>query len=465
MVTAQSASQIVDAIMKRPEGTKVMIVSPLVRGQKGTHKEVLEAMTRQGFVRCRIDGTICEIKAAPAMDKNFKHTVEAVVDRLVIKPDIRTRLADSVELSLKLADGLVTLVAEETAGSNKWVDHPYSSKYACVDHPEASLEELSPRLFSFNSPWGACDSCHGLGVILVFDQELVIPDVDAAGERGDLCRSASTGHAINIWYKRVMRRFCRDFGVDETTPFSDLPEKVKKILMKGTTAKDAKEFGEKFEGVLPMLQRRWETTESEFVKQRLSEYLSEQPCETCKGKRLKPQALAVKVGKQNIQEVTALTIARALEFFNGLKLDVEQTKIAAPVLKEVRARLGFMNDVGLGYLSLDRQTGSLSGGEFQRIRLATQVGGAALVGVACVLDEPTIGLHQRDNDRLIKTLRHLADIGNTVIVVEHDEDDYPRGGLGGGMWGRGRGLMVGRLLRRGRMRRFCNRRNRSRRNI
>ena len=418
-IAAQSSTQIVDSIMKRPEGTRVMVLSPLVRGQKGTHKEVLEAMTRQGFVRCRIDGVLHEIKSAPALDKNFKHTIEAVVDRLVIKPEIRPRLADSVELSLKLADGLVIVTVEE-GGANKWVDHSYSSRYACPDHPESSLEELSPRLFSFNSPWGACDACSGLGVILEFDEELIIPDPTLPVTQA-IEPFRRHGHRMNIWYNRFMRNFCRDFSVGEDTPFNKLPDKIRKILLHGTTSKDEATYHSEFEGVLPLLQRRWETTESEFIKHRLHQYLSEQPCEKCKGKRLKPQALAVTVTGKNINEITSLTISRAVDFFNTLKLDTEQTQIAAPILKEIKARLGFMNDVGLGYVSLDRQTGTLSGGEFQRIRLATQVG-SGLVGVAYVLDEPTIGLHQRDNDRLIRTLRHLTDIGNTVIVVEHDED-------------------------------------------
>jgi excinuclease ABC subunit A len=419
-ISAQSASQIIDAIMRKPEGSKVMILSPLVRGQKGTHKEVLEAMNRQGFVRCRIDGTLHEIKAAPAMDKNFKHTVEAVVDRLVLKPEVRSRLADSVELSLKLADGLVTVVSEEPPGSGKWADQPFSARYACPDHPESSLEELSPRLFSFNSPWGACTACSGLGIILEFDEALVVPD-HSVPVMECVHPFRRHGHAMSIWYNRILRRFCRDFNVDEGTPFGDLPERMQKLFLGGTTAKDEQTYGADFEGVMPMLQRRWENTDSQFVKEKLSQYLSEQPCEKCSGKRLKPQALAVKIAGKNINDVTAMTIARALDFFANLNLDTEQTQIAAPVLKEVRARLGFMNDVGLGYLTLDRHTGSLSGGEFQRIRLATQVG-SGLVGVAYVLDEPTIGLHQRDNDRLIRTLRHLCDIGNSVLVVEHDED-------------------------------------------
>ncbi len=419
-IATQSATQIVDSIMKLKEGTKLMVLSPLVRGQKGNHREVLEAMGRQGFVRCRVDGKVMEIKEAGAgkgLDKNINHTIEAVVDRIVLKPEVRTRLADSVELSLKLATGLVVVMVEE---GGKWVDHSYSSKYACPDHPEASLEELSPRLFSFNSPWGACGTCSGLGTILEFDEELIIPDPSLPViEAVEPFRR--NGRRMNIYYNRMMRLFCRDFNVEEGTPLNELPEKIRKILMQGTTAKDEAAYKAEFEGVMPSLQRRWENTESEFVKSRLHAYQSEQPCEACHGKRLKPEALAVRIGGKNIQEVTSLTIARALTFFAELKLETEQAQIAVPVLKEVSTRLGFMNDVGLGYLSLDRQTGTLSGGEFQRIRLATQVG-SGLVGVAYVLDEPTIGLHQRDNERLIRTLRHLTDIGNTVIVVEHDED-------------------------------------------
>ncbi len=417
-IAAQSSSQIVDSIMALPEGTKLMVLSPLVRGQKGTHKEVLEAMTRQGFVRCRIDGTVSEIKGAPAMEKNNKHTVEAVVDRLIMKPEIRSRLADSVELSLKLTDGLVIASIEQ---NGKWTDQTYSSKYACPDHSESSLEELSPRLFSFNSPWGACTQCSGLGTILEFDEDLIIPDQTLPVADGAVEVFRRNGRRMNIYYKRLLRQFCRDFGIDEQMPFKDLPAAIRNILMHGTSEKEEKKYNAYFEGVLPCLQRRWENTDSEFVKARLHHYQSEQPCEKCHGDRLKPQALAVQVGGINIREVTALTIGKAIEFFNTLSLDTERTQIAAPILKEVRARLGFMNDVGLGYLTLDRQTGTLSGGEAQRIRLATQVG-SGLVGVCYVLDEPTIGLHQRDNDRLIRTLRHLTDIGNTCIVVEHDED-------------------------------------------
>jgi excinuclease ABC subunit A len=417
-IASQSATQIVDSILAWPEGTRMMVLSPLVRGQKGSHREVLDAMTRQGFVRCRMDGEIYEIKAAPTLDKKFKHSIDAVVDRLVIKPEIRTRLADSVELSLKLADGLV-IIAREKDG--KWTDHIYSGKYACPHHPESSLSELSPRLFSFNSPYGACPGCDGLGTILEFDPELIVPDPTLPVADGALEPLRRNGKRMNIYYNRMLRQFCENFGIDGSTPYKDLDKKLAHILMYGTTAKDKAKYGHSFEGVLPQLEKRFHNTESEFVKSRLHQYLSEQPCEQCGGARLKPQALGVRVAGKNIREMAAMTVSESLDFFKGIHFKGEQEIIAAPVLKEIVSRLGFMNNVGLGYLTLDRQTGTLSGGEAQRIRLATQVG-SGLVGVCYVLDEPTIGLHQRDNERLIKTLRHLTDIGNTTIVVEHDED-------------------------------------------
>ena len=417
-IATQSPSQIVDNVLTWPEGTKIMVLSPLVRGQKGTHREVLEAMTRQGFIRCRIDGTFSEIKAAPALDKKLAHTLEAIVDRLVIKPEIRTRLADSVELALKLADGLVVIARDE---GGTWVDFTYSSRWACPDHPGNSLEELSPRLFSFNSPYGACTKCDGLGTILEFDPDLIVADPTLSLEQGAIEAFRRNGKRMNIYYNRLLARFCQDFNVPADQPFKDLPKRTRDLILHGTKAKEASRTGRTFEGVIPNLQRRWENTESEFVKTRLHHYLSEQPCEICHGDRLKPQALAVRIGDQNIRDIVRLTVTQALSFFDRLQLAGEQLLIAAPILKEIKSRLGFMNDVGLEYLTLDRQTGTLSGGEAQRIRLATQVG-SGLVGVCYVLDEPTIGLHQRDNDRLIRTLRHLTNIGNTVIVVEHDED-------------------------------------------
>ncbi len=417
-IASQSSSQIVDNILTWPPSTRIMILSPLVRGQKGVHKEVLEAMTRQGFVRCRIDGQICDIKSPPSLDKKVKHSIDAVVDRLVIKPEIRPRLADSVELSLKLSDGLVVVTSEK---EGVWVDQTYSSKYACPNHPESSLSELSPRLFSFNSPYGACPGCDGLGTILEFDAELIVPDPSLPLAGGALEPLRRNGKRMNIYYHRMLRQFCEDFDVDEQTPFDQLDPRIAEILMHGTSAKDKTKYGHEFEGVLPQLEKRFHNTDSEFVKSRLHQYLSEQPCEKCHGDRLKPQALGVRIAGKNIREMTAMTVAGALDYFKNLRFTGEHEIISGPVLKEICARLGFMNNVGLGYLTLDRQTGSLSGGEAQRIRLATQVG-SGLVGVCYVLDEPTIGLHQRDNERLIKTLRHLTDIGNTTIVVEHDED-------------------------------------------
>ena len=489
-IASQSATQIVDFVSALPEGTKVMILAPLIRGKKGHHKEVFESMVRQGFIRARADGQVIDLRelsktkeGSPFTTKVQRyqaHNIEAVVDRVVIKQGddaARQRLADSIELSLKLAEGLVIISTESSefrvpssesgtaepsstrnsepgTRNSKWSDTLYSEKYACPLHPECSLSELEPRLFSFNSPYGACPSCSGLGTILEFDEELIVPDHSRSLTGGAVVAWRKHGMRFNIFYNRIIRRFCKDFGVSAEVPFNTLPKAVQRILLHGTNKDDEATYDTHFEGVIPNLQRRWQNTESEYVKEALHEYLSEAPCETCHGARLKVEARNVFIetnarhegtearrheGKTksefsatrnseletrnlfNITDVTALTIERACDFFSRLRLSTEQQKIAAPILKEINARLGFMLSVGLGYLTLNRTTASLSGGEAQRIRLATQVG-SGLVGCCYVLDEPTIGLHQRDNDRLIKTLRHLADIGNTVIVVEHDED-------------------------------------------
>jgi excinuclease ABC subunit A len=506
-ISAQQPSQIVDAVMKHPAGTKIMILSPLVRGQKGEHKDIFGAIHKQGFVRARVDGTIHDLPtpaAAPALKKTFAHTIEAVVDRIVLKPEIRSRLADSIETALKLSQGLVVVSVGQADGA--WTDQMFSEKFACPEHPEVSLPELEPRLFSFNSPHGACPSCHGLGTTCEFDPELIVNDESLSLENGAVEAWRKNGKRMNIYYSRVLRQFCRDFGVSYTGPYKDIPKKVKEVLMYGTDAKGDQGTGTYFEGVIPNLQRRFETTESEWVKQRLHGYMSEQACATCNGMRLKKEALAVRLhtltpldvepphelhtaeqladrvdlpmnyagidaiatppeeseadakpaenvkgkkaakGKANgkkssngdpapgpqtsalpklpgysIDDVTRLTVAKAKRFFENLRLGEEGVAIAEPIIREIGNRLGFMVDVGLGYLTLDRKTGSLSGGEAQRIRLATQVG-SGLVGVCYVLDEPTIGLHQRDNTRLIRTLKRLQSIGNTVIIVEHDED-------------------------------------------
>ena len=294
-------------------------------------------------------------------------------------------------------------------------------KFACPKHPQASLEELSPRLFSFNSPYGACKSCDGLGTILEFDPDLIVPDKSVSLENGAIDAWRKGGKRMNIFYNRLVKRFCRKMGIDKSIPFNEIPENYRTILMYGTTGADVKKYGVAFEGVIPNLNRRWENTTSEYAKTRLTSYLSHHPCRSCQGARLRPEAIAVTIGGKSINQLTALSIEKAQAFFKKLKLDKEQSLIATAVLKEIKARLKFMYDVGLGYLTLDRMSSTLAGGEAQRIRLATQVG-SGLVGVCYVLDEPTIGLHKRDNNRLLGILQRLTRLGNTVIVVEHDED-------------------------------------------
>lgn len=426
-IASQSSTQIVDSILEKPLGTKMQICSPLVRGVKGEHKEAFHHIQREGFVRVRVDGHIYDIKNIPALDKNKKHEVFAVVDRIILKEGIRPRLADSIETALKLADGTVVLVQQQpcddkkNGGNGEWEDVVYSEKFACTQHPTASLEELSPRLFSFNSPYGACPQCDGLGTILEFDADLIVPDKKVSLEQGTIDAWRKGGKRMNILYSRMINKFCKDFEIDKAQPFGKIPAKIRTILMNGTTSAEEKKYGVKFEGVIPNLNRRWENTTSEFVKARLHSYLSEQPCRTCGGARLRKEALAVTIGGLNIDEAANLSIEKAREYFVALSFDEEKTIIAAAPMKEICARLKFMVDVGLGYLTLNRKSSTLSGGEAQRIRLATQVG-SGLVGCCYVLDEPTIGLHRRDNDRLIGILRRLTDIGNTVLVVEHDED-------------------------------------------
>ena len=426
-ITSQHSSLIVESVLSRPEGTRIQICAPLVRGKKGEHKDVFAGIQREGFVRVRVNREIYDVRSAPALDKNKKHDIAAVVDRLVIKDGVRIRLADSVETALKLADGVILVLLQEpptdkqSGGDGQWEEIIYSEKFACPEHPQASLEELSPRLFSFNSPYGACKGCDGLGTILEFDPDLIVPDKSVSLENGAIDAWRKGGKRMNIFYNRLVKRFCKRMDLSKSTPFGEIPEEYRRILMHGTTAADEQKYGISFEGVIPNLVRRWENTASEYVKTRLTSYLSQQPCRSCGGARLRPEAIAVTVGGKNIQQLTSLSIAKALRFFNNLTFDQERSLIAAAVLKEIMARLKFMMDVGLGYLTLDRTSSTLAGGEAQRIRLATQVG-SGLVGVCYVLDEPTIGLHKRDNDRLLSILQRLSRLGNTVIVVEHDED-------------------------------------------
>ena len=426
-VTSQHATQIVNSILSHSESTRIQICAPVIRGQKGEHKDVFTHIQREGFVRLRVDGQVYDVKSVPMLDKNKKHDIAAVVDRLVLKDNIRIRLADSVETALKMGDGVVVVMMQNpekqtsNGGNGHWEDVIYSEKYACTEHPEASLAELSPRLFSFNSPYGACDACDGLGTVLEFDPDLIVPDKTVSLENGAVEAWRKGGKRMNIYYNRLIKRFCRNFGIRKSDLFEKMPAAVRKILIYGTAEEDEAKYGCSFEGIIPNLKRRWQNTTSEYVKARLHGYLSESPCKKCSGTRLRAEATAVTIGNINISTLTRMSIDEAHRFFESLKLDAEKTLIAAQPLKEIRARLKFMRDVGLGYLTLDRSSRTLSGGEAQRIRLATQVG-SGLVGCCYVLDEPTIGLHRRDNDRLLDILKRLRDIGNTVLVVEHDDD-------------------------------------------
>jgi len=459
-ISATSPSQIVDTLMEWPAGTRLMVCSPVVRGKKGFHRDVIESLQKHGFVRARVNGSIIDVREALkeggdnplGLGRYEMHTIEAVVDRVVIGPaaEIRQRLADSIEVALRLSEGLLVVLRETASGGESaWTEHRFSEKFACPDHPECSLDELEPRLFSFNSPYGACPRCDGLGTINEFDEELIVRDVTLSLSEGAIEPWHKNGRRMNMFYGRMLRSFCERLAITRTLPFGDISKNCRRILMHGTTEADEAKHGFAFEGVIPNLHRRYDNSESEFVKDRLQQYMSGLPCPTCEGKRLRTEALHVvlkvsavrsqvpdrrrsphatpdtchltpDISPHNIANVTGLTIYHAIEFFASLELNAEQRKIAEPILREINARLGFLASVGLNYLTLDRTSQTLSGGEAQRIRLATQVG-SGLVGVCYVLDEPTIGLHQRDNDRLIATLRHLADIGNTVLVVEHDE--------------------------------------------
>ncbi len=469
-IEASSASQIVDHVMGFGEGTRLMVLAPVVRGKKGHHKDTLENLFGEGWARVRVNGGIMDLRDALKeggenplnLHRYKKHTVEVVVDRVVIRDDARQRLAESIEAALRLGDGTV-IVAVETSrdregadsesakkplpdgrGSSRWTDHTFSEKFADPDHPGVALDELSPRLFSFNSPYGACPACHGLGAILEFAEDLVVPDPDRPILKSGIAPWKKNGPGGMI-YPRYLRRFCRAFGVHGSTPIGQLDDEIRDILLHGTTPAQEDELGVSWAGVLPMLHKWFNKTESAWVKDHLHQFQREQTCPDCHGDRLKIESLHVLlesthkaekhrafsetvIGRPrgdgsilNISELSRLNINDAIDFIDGLKLTKEQARIAEPILREVGNRLRFLTSVGLDYLSLDRRTATLSGGEAQRIRLATQVG-SGLVGACYVLDEPTIGLHERDNARLIRTLRHLTDIGNTVLVVEHDED-------------------------------------------
>jgi len=428
-ITRSSATQIVDTLLGYPEGTKMMIAAPVIRGKKGHHRDALEGLRKQGYVRARVNGDVIDIREALKeggenplnLGRYEMHDIDAIVDRVVIRPDARQRLADSIEVALKLSDGRLTAIVDNEGA---WEDHSFSEKFACPEHPECSIEELEPRLFSFNSPYGACPQCDGLGVISEFDEALIVPDPTLSLSEGAIEPWRKNGRRMNMYYHRMLRKFCSAVDIDNRTPFEKLSKKKRRVLMHGTTDADEAKLDFAFEGVIPNLHRRYQNTDSDSIKERLRNYMSGTACPECGGARLRTEALHVFLRngrlQVNVADVTAMTIDTAMGFFEDLELTEEQQHIAEPILREIRSRLGFLASVGLNYLTLDRRSGTLSGGEAQRIRLATQVG-SGLVGVCYVLDEPTIGLHQRDNDRLINTLRSLADIGNTVLVVEHDE--------------------------------------------
>jgi excinuclease ABC subunit A len=413
-ITQQTPEQIIENLMDWPEGTKIALLAPLVRGKKGAHKDVFERVRREGYVRVRVDGEVQELKDVLTLDKNKKHEIEAVVDRITLeKPVIRRRLADSVETALKLGDGLMIVTGHGE-------DRLFSTLYACA-FCGVSFGELQPRLFSFNSPYGACPTCDGLGTCLELDDDLIVPDKTVSLRDGAIEPWRRLGKRMTIRYNRRLREFSEMFGVKPGIAFERIDLDLRRILLRGTTPEDEKKWKFWFEGVVPSLMHRFKVTESEFIKQRIMGYMTETPCVACNGKRLKPEALSVRINGRNIYEATSMTIEAARAFFLELPLSREEQVIAKLILKEVRNRLQFLTDVGLSYLTLDRKSATLSGGEAQRIRLASQVG-SGLVGVCYVLDEPTIGLHERDNKRLLDTLVKLRDLGNTVIVVEHDED-------------------------------------------
>ena len=422
-IKQQTVDQIVDKLMELPEGTKIQILAPVVRSKKGEHQKEFEAASKGGFVRVRVDGIIYDLSETIKPEKNKKHNIEIVVDRLVIKPEIHSRLADSVETSAKLSGGLVI------AAVNGGEDILFSQNYACPEHG-VSIDELSPRMFSFNNPYGACKKCTGLGVFMKIDIDRVIPDFNKSIRQGAIKGSgwAMDGSTIaSMYFEALAEKY--KFSLD--TPVKDLPEEIIDIVLYGTkgekiTVHRRNEYGSgiyqtEFEGIINNLERRFRETQSSWVKAEIESYMSSVPCDACKGRRLSPESLAVTVGGMNISEFCDMSVSEALEFAKTTRLTDREKLIAKAITKEIDNRLNFLNSVGLSYLTLSRSAGTLSGGESQRIGLATQIG-SALSGVLYILDEPSIGLHQRDNDKLIATLKNLRDLGNTVIVVEHDED-------------------------------------------
>ncbi len=423
-IAQQTVDQIVDQILSLPERTKLMILSPVIRGRKGEYVKLLEDMQKQGYVRARIDGELHELAEAPKLAKNNKHTIEVVVDRLAVRPDIQQRLTDSIETAMQLAGGLV--IASVIDGE----DMLFSQNYAC---PECgiSIGELTPRMFSFNNPYGACPTCTGLGVLMKMDPAIIMPDRSLSLNQGAIQVSGWNSGEFDSMAHTYLEALSQRYGFSLDVPVSELPDSAMDILLYGTKGEKVPihytrgdgggTFSAPFEGIVTNLERRYRETNSDAMKALYEGYMSQVPCPDCRGKRLKPETLAVTVQGRSIAEVSDLSVRDARAFFDHLRLTEKETLIASQILKEIKARLGFLSDVGLGYLTLSRAAGTLSGGEAQRIRLATQIG-SGLVGVLYILDEPSIGLHQRDNRRLLDSLKGLRDLGNTLIVVEHDEE-------------------------------------------
>lgn len=442
-IKQQTVDQIVDRVMNLGEGTKLQILSPVVRARKGEHVKELESARKSGYVRVRVDGIIYDLSEEIKLEKNKKHTIEIVIDRIVIKNDVRSRLADSIETASELSDGIIIISVVDGE------DILFSQNYACPEHG-VSIEDLTPRMFSFNNPHGACKKCMGLGVFMRIDPELILPDKSLSINQGAIKASGWTTEGATIakmYYEALSKKY--KFSLD--TPVKDLSPEIINILLYGSNGEKFKmvresenvkfSYNTAFEGVINNLERRYRESQSNFVKEEIESYMSAIPCDSCKGDRLSPESLAVTVGGINISELCNKSIVKILDFVDNLTLTEKEQLIAKEILKEIKERLGFLKSVGLEYLTLSRESGTLSGGESQRIRLATQIG-SSLMGVLYILDEPSIGLHQRDNDKLLATLKKLRDIGNTVIVVEHDEDtmyaaDYivdvgPGAGVNGG---------------------------------
>ena len=424
-IAKQSVDQMVDQIMALPERTKIQLLAPVVRGRKGTHAKLFERAKKSGYVRVRVDGNMYELSEEITLDKNIKHNIEIIVDRLVVKPGIEKRLTDSVENVLQLAEGLLLVDVIDGEPMN------FSQSFSCPVC-EISIDEIEPRSFSFNNPFGACPECFGLGYKMEFSEELMIPDPSLSINQGAIAVLGWQSCTDKSSFTRaILDALCKEYHFDLDTPFEDYPKEIHDVLIYGTDGKEVKVYykGQRGEGIYPVafegliknVERRYRETGSQTMKAEYETFMNITPCSACKGQRLKPGALAVTVGDKNISEVTTLSIERLQKFLDELQLTETQQLIGNQILKEIKARIRFLMDVGLDYLTLARATGTLSGGEAQRIRLATQ-SGSGLVGVAYILDEPSIGLHQRDNDKLLATLKHLRDLGNSLIVVEHDED-------------------------------------------